>query len=323
MNNKKQEGAQATAIVPAGEATTAIPEPTARLVEKSFAENTMRNRKQALRAFSYWLGAREITDELLAEYATHLFEQGKAPGTIGIVVVAVKWLLKHRNGGRSVEMPITSATMAGIRREGRERGRGQRNGLTWREVEKICSVQEDLGTLRGLRNSAILRVMSDGLLRISEVTELRISDLQDNMIQVRFSKTDQEGQGEHLYLCKDTRQIVGKWLERSELSEGYLFRRMTARGDNLYRDKETGEPSKLTHDGVRRIIKSCAARVGLTDKVSGHSARIGSAVSLAQAGASLVDIQTAGRWKDPSMPAHYARAQFAERGAIARFKDGK
>ena len=59
------------------------------------------------------------------------------------------------------------------------------------------------------------------------------------MLRVRFSKTDQEGQGEHLYLCEDTRQIVGKWLERSELSEGYLFRRMTARGDNLYRDKET------------------------------------------------------------------------------------
>ena len=165
--------------------------------------------------------------------------------------------------------------------------------------------------------------MSDGLLRISEVTELRISDLEDNTLRVRFSKTDQEGQGEHLYLCEDTRQIVGEWLERSGLSEGYLFRRMTARGDNLYRNKNTGEPSHLTDDGVRKIIKSCAARVGLKDRISGHSLRIGTAVALAQSGASLVDIQTAGRWKDPSMPAHYARTQFAERGAIARFKDGK
>ena len=220
-------------------------------------------------------------------------------------------------------MPITSATLSGIRREGRERGRGQRRGLTWREVERICAVQEADGTLRGLRNSAILRVMSDGLLRISEATELRISDIEDNVLRLRFSKTDQEGTGEHLYLCEDTRQILGKWLQCSELTKGHLFRRMTARGDNLYVDKNTGEPPKLTDDGVRKIIKSCAARVGLTEKVSGHSARIGTAVSLAQAGASLVDIQTAGRWKDPGMPAHYARAQFAERGAIARFKDGK
>ena len=300
-----------------------IPGQTADLIEKSFAQNTIRNRRQALKQFDEWLHGREIRDRLLAEYITHLFDIGKAPGTISIVVSAVKWYLKHRNGGTPVELPITSATLSGIRREGKDRGRGQRNGLTWREVEKICAVQEADGTLRGLRNSAILRVMSDGLLRISEVTELRISDLEDNTLRVRFSKTDQEGQGEHLYLCGDTHQIVHEWLKRSELTEGYLFRRMTARGDNLYRDKETGEPSHLTNDGVRRIIKSCAARVGLTEKVSGHSLRIGTTVSLAQLGASLVDIQVAGRWKDPGMPAHYARAQFAEKGAIARFKDGK
>ena len=300
-----------------------IPNQTAELIEKSFAQNTIRNCRHALQKFREWLQGRQITDGLLAEYAIHLFDIGKAPGTISIVVSAVKWLLKHRNNGKSVELPITSATLSGIRREGRDRGRGQRNGLTWKEVERICAVQESDGTLRGLRNSAILRVMSDGLLRISEVTELRISDLEDSTLRIRFSKTDQEGQGEHLYLCEDTRQTVAEWLERSELGEGYLFRRMTARGDNLYRDKETGEPSNLTDDGVRRIIKSCAARVGLTEKVSGHSLRIGTTVSLAQRGASLVDIQVAGRWKDPGMPAHYARAQFAEKGAIARFKDGK
>ena len=320
MKNETQE----TAIVPTSEtAVEVIPEPTAELIAKSFAENTMRNRKQALRAFSYWLRGREITDGHLAEYATHLFDIGKAPGTIAIVVSAVKFLLKHRNGGKPVELPITSATLSGIRREGRDRGRGQRNGLTWKEVERICAVQEADGTRRGFRNSAILRVMSDGLLRISEVTEIRIDDLEDSTLRVRFSKTDQEGEGESLYLCEDTRIIVAEWLKRSELTEGYLFRRMTARGDNLYRDKETGEPYPLTHDGVRRIIKSCAARVGLTEKVSGHSLRIGSAVSLAQAGASFVDIQTAGRWENPNMPAHYVQAESAGRGVIARFKDEK
>ena len=315
---------QQTAIVPSAQPTAElIPGQTAELIEKSFAQNTIRNRRHALKQVQEWLQGKQITDGLLAEYITHLFDLGKAPGTISIAVSAVKWLLKHRNGGTPVELPITTATLSGIRREGRDRGRGQRNGLTWKEVERICAVQESDDTLRGIRNSAILRVMSDGLLRISEVTELRISDLEDNTLRLRFSKTDQEGSGEHLYLCEDTRKIVAEWLERSELEEGYLFRRMTARGDNLYRDKETGEPSNLTVDGVRRIIKSCAARVGLTEKVSGHSLRIGTTVSLAKSGASLVDIQVAGRWKDPGMPAHYARAQFAEKGAIARFKDGK
>ena len=272
-----KEKTQETAIVPSALPTAElIPGQTAELIKKSFAENTIRNRRHALQKFDEWLQGKQITDGLLAEYITHLFDLGKAPGTISIAVSAVKWYLKHHNGGTPVELPITSATLSGI------------------------------------RNSAILRVMSDGLLRISEVTELRISDLEDNTLRLRFSKMDQEGSGEHLYLCEDTRQIVAEWLERSELGEGYLFRRMTARGDNLYRDKQSGEPSNLTDDGVRRIIKSCAARVGLTEKVSGHSLRIGTTVSLAQRGASLVDIQVAGRWKDPGMPAHYARAQFAE-----------
>ena len=156
MENKRLGG---TDLVPSPEpATELIPQPTAELIEKSFAENTVRNRRQALKQFQGWLQGREIRDGLLAEYITHLFDQGKAPGTISIVVSAVKWLLKHRNNGTPVELPITSATLSGIRREGRDRGRGQRNGLTWREVEKICAVQEADGTLRGLRNSAILRV---------------------------------------------------------------------------------------------------------------------------------------------------------------------
>ena len=195
MEYKKQEGTPATALVPSPATAELIPEPTARLVEKSFAENTVRNRRQALKHFDEWLNGRPCLDGLLAQYITHLFDQGKAPGTISIVVSAVKWLLKHRNNGTSVDLPITSATLSGIRREGRGRGRGQRNGLTWREVEKICAVQEADGTLRGLRNSAILRVMSDGLLRISEVTELRIDDLEDSTLRIRFSKTDQEGSG--------------------------------------------------------------------------------------------------------------------------------
>ena len=53
---------------------------------------------------------------------------------------------------------------------------------------------------------------------------------------------------------------------------------------------------------------------GVGGFISEHSLRVGSAVSLAQAGASVVDMQTAGRWKDAKMPAYYARGELAERG---------
>ena len=57
--------------------------------------------------------------------------------------------------------------------------------------------------------------------------------------------------------------------------------------------------------------------------ISGPSLRVGSAVSLAQAGATVVDMQVAGRWKSSQMLAHYAKAKVAERCVIARFKNGK
>ena len=75
-----KEKTRETAIVPSpGTAVELIPQPTAKLIEKSFAENTMRNRRQALKHFDDWLNGRPCSDGLLAQYITHLFDQGKAP----------------------------------------------------------------------------------------------------------------------------------------------------------------------------------------------------------------------------------------------------
>ena len=87
-------------------------------------------------------------------------------------------------------------------------------------------------------------------------------------------------------------------------------------------DTDHIQPTRITLFGTR-IIKKRAADAGVDGFISGHSLRVGSAVSLAQAGATVVDMQVAGRWKSSQMPAHYAKAELAERGAIARFKDGK
>ena len=92
--------------------------------------------------------------------------------------------------------------------------------------------------------------------------------------------------------------------------------RPVRRGDHI----QTG---RLTDVSARRIIKQRAADAGVDGFISGHSLRVGSAVSLAKAGASVVDLQVAGRWKNSQMPAHYARAEMAERGAIARYKEGR
>ena len=46
----------------------------------------------------------------------------------------------------------------------------------------------------------------------------------------------------------------------------------------------------------------------------------GTAQSLAAGGATLVEMQIAGRWTSPQMPGHYARGQLAAKGAVARVR---
>ena len=291
-----------------------LPEETASLIKASIAENTQKAYQRALHGLETWLSGQTLSDALLASYLTGLHEAGKSPATIGQAVAAVKWQLKHQSQ-ENINFPITLATLAGIRREGRDRGRGQVNGLIWQDVERVCIYAETEGTLAGLRDAAMIRLMSDCLLRISEVVAVNVSDLKERTLTLQTSKTDQEGTGESLYVCDATRNVLKRYWERAGITRGALFRHIR-RGDHIQSDR-------LTPHSARRIIQKRAADAGVEGFISGHSLRVGSAVSLAQAGATVVDMQVAGRWKSSQMPAHYAKAELAERGAIARFKDGK
>ena len=154
----------------------------------------------------------------------------------------------------------------------------------------------------------MIRLMSDCLLRISEVVAVNVEDI-GKVLTVRASKTDQEGEGTALYVGAPTHKAIRKYCRDGGIEEGALFRRV--------RWQKHITPDRLSVNGARNAIKRWAAEAGVEGFISGHSLRVGAAVSLAQAGASVVDMQTAGRWKGPKMPAHYARAELAERGAVA------
>ena len=161
--------------------TLQLPEETETLIKASIAENTLKAYQRALQSLTVWLAGKTLSDALLANYITGLHETGKSPATIGQVVAAVKWQLKHQSQ-ETINFPITQATLAGIRREGKDRGRGQVDGLIWQDVERVCVYAETEGTLAGLRDSAMIRLMSDCLLRISE--ESRQTEIQEILKQV-------------------------------------------------------------------------------------------------------------------------------------------
>ena len=293
-----------------------ISDETEELVKASLAPSTVETYRLAMQQLEKWLDGRVLNDNLLATYITGLYQDGKSPATISKIVAAVKWTTK--NQGIRIPFEITEKALAGIRRKGKGRGRGQVDGITWEEVERICALAEARETVAGLRDSALIRLMSDCLLRISEAVAVDVEDIRDSALRIHQSKTNPGTTGipdVTLYIGEPTQEAIKRYCEAANITEGPLFR-WIRRSDNI-------TDGRLTIDGVRKIIKRRAREAGVEGKISGHSLRIGSAISLAQAGASVVNMQVAGRWKSPQMPAHYARAELIEQGAIARFKYGK
>ena len=170
---------------------------------------------------------------------------------------------------------ITLRSLAGIRREGRERGRGQVDGLTRVGMERVCSFAEASKTLAGLRDSAMIRLMSDCLLRISEVVAVNVEDI-GKVLTVRSSKTDQEGEGAALYVGTPTHRVIRKYRKAGGIEEGALFRRV--------RWQKHITPDRLSVNGARNAIKRWAADSG---RGGIHLRTLASCVggSLAQAGA--------------------------------------
>ncbi|MCY4672290.1 MAG: tyrosine-type recombinase/integrase [Bacteroidetes bacterium] len=152
-----------------------------------------------------------------------------------------------------------------------------------------------------LMEAALLQVQRDGLLRISEVAAVQWTDLSvmadgTGCLLIRRSKTDQEGKGHVVFLRKQT---VDALVAYGVQECGRIFPKSTCT--------------------LRRRIKRLTASVLGEEGYSGHSCRVGMVNDLVERGASLLAVQTVGRWRSQSMPAHYARNILAGQNAVAQF----
>ena len=103
--------------------------------------------------------------------------------------------------------PATDRVLAGFRREGRKRGRGQVEGISWEMADIIAALitAVEPGSLAAFRDAALISIMSDAMLRVSEVAALQCADIREDnggagLITIHNSKTDQDGEGAILFL---------------------------------------------------------------------------------------------------------------------------
>ena len=293
---------------------------TRKLMEKAITGNTRRAYQGALSRLDEWLNDRQLDDSSLAEYVQYLHSAGKAPNTISLAVAAAVFRARLVDAPSPVGALATIALRA-ARRDSKGRGRGQVAGINWQAADATVAVAANGGaSLAGLRDAALIALGSDAMLRVSELAALLVTDLQHEpdgtgRLTIQRSKTDPDGEGVVLYVGGPTMARLNRWTDQAGIRDGVLFRRIR-RGGAI---QVTG----LTARSIREIIRRRGEDAGIDGRVSGHSLRVGSAQSLATAGASLAEMQIAGRWKDARMPAHYARGELAGRGAVARLRYGK
>ena len=162
---------------------------------------------------------------------------------------------------------------------------------------------------RGLVDIALISVMRDALLRRSEAAEVRwerIAPQPDGSgrLTIPWSKTDQQGEGVVLYLGPPTMKALDRIRPRQK--------------QMLERDKDEKGLFRLKAAAISERIAAAALAAGLGEGYSGHSCRVGMAVDLAHAGATMAQLQSVGRWKSSQTVARYVGSQFAGRSVVAQ-----
>ena len=150
----------------------------------------------------------------MSEYLTSCHDQGMAPASIALIPAAVRFAARLVGDNAPIG-PLSERTLAGIRREGQQRGRGQATGITFTET-KLLVGQIAKNGVREIRDAALFSMMSDCMLRIREFVAVRPTDFEavsdeSGRLHVAQSKTDQDGAGATLYIGPPPMERNQEW----------------------------------------------------------------------------------------------------------------
>ena len=136
-------------------------------------------------------------------YLSSLVEDGRSVSTLNKVVSALRWEAGYTNPaytGLLSARPV-KAFLAGVARQHKSRQPRKAKSLTLSQLESMQSHLNKQKSMAAIRNRAMLALGIATALRSSSLGELQLGDISravtmDGLIvSVRFSKTDQTGEG--------------------------------------------------------------------------------------------------------------------------------
>jgi len=160
-------------------------------------------------------------------------------------------------------------------------GRHLPDTLSYPEVEQLLAAV-DLSTVEGTRNRALLEVLYSSGLRVSELTELRLSNV---YVDQGFVRVVGKGSKERLVpIGRDALKHVGFYLS------GVRAHLDVKPGDEdiVFLNRRGGKLSRVM---IFNIIKALAEQAGIRKSISPHTFRHSFATHLIEGGADLRAVQ--------------------------------
>ncbi|WP_419554204.1 tyrosine-type recombinase/integrase [Candidatus Poriferisodalis sp.] len=292
-----------------------------RLAEHEVAASTLRSYHSQWTSFLAWTAKRDLCalpaePALVAAYLADRMERlGHKPATLRVAAAAIAYIHDTFGFENPCAHPDVKRTLKGATRiaGGAQK---QAKGLTAEALDEIMATARRPRVGRGGRREsahaadrrgrldiALVSLMRDAMLRVSEAAALTWGDIETELdgsgrLLIRRSKADPTGEGAVAFVSAQTMTALESI--RDDAHEGLgVF--------------------GLRPNQISLRIKKAAIAAGLGEGYSGHSARVGMAQDLVRAGIELPGLMTAGRWRSPTMPAHYTRNETAGRGAVAQF----
>lgn len=284
--------------------------------QKALSPNTLRAYRTDGEAFTRWCrenGHQEIpaSPETVAAFLEHDPELSVA--TIRRRMATISRMHRFAGLPSPTTTELVKLTVAGL---ARSKGTDQKQAtpVTQRDADRIRA--RIGGGLKDARDLALMLVGRDLLARSSELVSVTVESVEFQpdgaLVALRRRKTSSDTHT--YYIGPEAAQALREWLQRAGIGSGPVFRSITA-----YKAGGRVTGRVLTTRDVGRILKSLAARGGVSGDVSGHSLRVGMTVDLVAANAEIAAVMQAGGWSTPRMVARYSEKVAAKQGAVARY----
>jgi site-specific recombinase XerD len=230
--------------------------------EKKYSPLTIRNYSHYLNRFSNF--SKNINIESINKFKDNLISQKLTKKTVGYHLIALRSILKWLNQNGQSEMSSDQIEIP----------KAEANKLiflTGSEVEKLFR-SPNINTKIGVRDRAILELFYATGLRISELTTLDISSLNEGKNEIRINKKT---------IFLSTRAI--DWIKK------YLLTRTDKNIALFVSDK--GKVTRLTPRSIERMLKKYTKIVGLPNNITPKTLRHSFATDLLMAGAEVQSVQ--------------------------------